>query len=68
GLWAALPPVFGRQSLPKGMTWPEPSHEEIEENAVTASPLRGTLRAILMTILVVGVVWGLKQLRWRWRV
>jgi hypothetical protein len=36
-------------------------------NAVTASPLRGTLRAILMTILVVGVVWGLKQLRWRWR-
>ncbi|USR91354.1 DUF5009 domain-containing protein [Phormidium yuhuli AB48] len=36
-------------------------------NAVTASPLRGTLRALIMTMLVVGVVWGLKQLRWRWR-
>jgi hypothetical protein len=26
---AALPPVvLGRQSLPKGMTWLQPSHEE----------------------------------------
>lgn len=37
-------------------------------NAVTASPLRGTLRAMVMTMLVAGVVWGLNQLRWRWRV
>ena len=45
---AALPPVLGRQSLPKSMTWLQPSHEEMsllpEEGDHKGTPLRATIK------------------------
>lgn len=37
-------------------------------NAVTASPLRGTIRAVLLTLLVAWLVRGFNRLGWFWKV